>query len=342
MSQLKDLLKALSSFDKSPEHLKQAQNALNSFIQQQSSSASSASAAAHNDAAEDRLSSQLLEVYKSYNPPILVAPLPDLRLVDFLGFLQRLQPFCQKKSFFNDWWESLILPCLLLVQEKALLEVVKQIACHMLSGCTDEALNSVLLEAIHLLKSCLVLDQPDPDIIFRKHSIDVTQSGPLKNLLDCCYAYGNNHAKPFFSQLDLWFNDHTLQLASSFFLLYYLQRLPLHAHQIVHTPLLNTLLATLQTSKNILTIAVCTSCLIILLPRICTAIGSSLDDLLIIFGRLLLWEDLKDSNGDSGDSDSTLSFSPDTDPVSSAEFSKGDNGNRIAQTLVWASTDPSE
>lgn len=115
-----------------------------------------------------------------------------------------------------------------------------------------------------------------------------------KNCIERLQEYGNCHPKDFFSMLNLYFvlPEHRLKTVTLLASFVSMQTLLVEA--IVHSPLFDSLLRCLlfDFSESVLVVALLV--LAMLLPHICNEVATYVPDMLVVFFRMTVWNDLND------------------------------------------------
>ncbi|KAI9597725.1 Hamartin protein-domain-containing protein [Syncephalis fuscata] len=109
------------------------------------------------------------------------------------------------------------------------------------------------------------------------------------NLEDILVAYGGANAKAFFMAVHKYFIHSSDRAHMLDLLITHARRQDLHLHHIVDTPLMEALLCSLLLDKSALVVTSGVSLLLMLMPRICTALTKMLPLLYWVCMRVLYW-----------------------------------------------------
>ncbi|CAO3600874.1 unnamed protein product [Absidia cylindrospora] len=124
--------------------------------------------------------------------------------------------------------------------------------------------------------------------------LDMEQEEWSKNLMLILMALGAAETKPFFCLLDGYFQSSQHRLQIVYLLSEFMLRKRTHAHEILETPLFESMLKSLMYDNSTTLIAISVTNMIMLLPRICTSLPPFLPRLFYIFARAISWDQLRD------------------------------------------------
>ncbi|KAG0253571.1 hypothetical protein DFQ27_007339 [Actinomortierella ambigua] len=149
------------------------------------------------------------------------------------------------------------------------------------------------------------------------------------NLERVLVAYGSNvgRVKDFFGCLYTYFVGIKFRVEVLVLLSHFIRRQRVHLHQIVNTPLFDSLLLSLKYDTSPLTVSLGLTTLIMLMPRIPTALNDRLPDLFTILARVINWPKPNQQTLAHFDAHSTNPNEPfnefeDDSPVSKSEASR--------------------
>ncbi|KAI8083147.1 Hamartin protein-domain-containing protein [Halteromyces radiatus] len=124
--------------------------------------------------------------------------------------------------------------------------------------------------------------------------LDMEQEEWSKNLMLILMSLGAAETKPFFCLLDGYFQSSQHRLQIVYLLSEFMLRKRSHAHEILETPLFQSMLKSLMYDNSTTLIAISVTNLIMLLPRICSFLPPYLPQLFYIFARAISWDQLRD------------------------------------------------
>ncbi|KAL1921239.1 uncharacterized protein VTP21DRAFT_10955 [Calcarisporiella thermophila] len=104
------------------------------------------------------------------------------------------------------------------------------------------------------------------------------------------HAYGSAKPKEFFTLLNTYFLQSRFRLLVINLLSQFIRTQRLHLHDILETPLFESLLKSLQLDNSTTLTAINLSSLVMLTPQICTSLPPYLPQLFFIFARVLCWD----------------------------------------------------
>ncbi|KAI8334775.1 Hamartin protein-domain-containing protein [Chlamydoabsidia padenii] len=148
--------------------------------------------------------------------------------------------------------------------------------------------------------------KPGNDIRLQHQALlDMEQEEWAKNLMLILMALGAVETKPFFCLLDGYFQSSQHRLQIVYLLSQFMLRKRTHAHEILETPLFESMLKSLMYDNSTTLIAISVTNMIMLLPRICTSLPPFLPQLFYIFARAISWDQLRDMRKKQHSSSST-------------------------------------
>ncbi|KAI9034514.1 Hamartin protein-domain-containing protein [Hyaloraphidium curvatum] len=226
-----------------------------------------------------------LFVTRAQLPALFVAPFAAPgALPRFLALLRHLRPVYPPELFSADWWEPLLLPVLLGSRWRPASDAASALVGDMLAA-----------------------EPGDPDLVRAAVAAYVDEAGRAEDL----FSRGEAGARPpgeanieaaareaslarprdFFAALAPFFSDPSTRIRAAGLLARALRRENVSAHLLAGTPLLDLVLASLQTDVHPALVASLLSTLVFLLPRIPTSLPPLLPRLFRIMARAALWED---------------------------------------------------
>ncbi|CEG80908.1 hypothetical protein RMATCC62417_15171 [Rhizopus microsporus] len=137
-------------------------------------------------------------------------------------------------------------------------------------------------------------DEKDETARLHQTLLDLEQSEWSKNLTTILLTVGASETKQFFLLLNGYFlsSKHRLQIV--YLMSEFMRRRRTHLHEILDTPLFDSMLKSLMYDNSTTLIATSVTNLIMLLPRICTSLPPFLPQLFYIFARAICWDQLRD------------------------------------------------
>ncbi|KAL7317328.1 hypothetical protein PS15m_003702 [Mucor circinelloides] len=222
-----------------------------------------------------------------------------------LRSLRALLPILRPTRIFEDWWH--------------LLKPILTSACYTTRIKKEARLiiaDSLIMEQdlvrIHEMTDCIYFHkivstylewaessyqrQEERDETSRQHQalLDLDQDEWSKNLTTILLSVGASETKQFFHLLNRYYllSKHRLQIV--YLLSEFMRRRRTHLHEILDTPLFESMLKSLMYDNSTTLIAISVTNLIMLLPRMCTSLPQFLPQLFYIFARAICWDQLRD------------------------------------------------
>ncbi|KAF7725209.1 hypothetical protein EC973_000375 [Apophysomyces ossiformis] len=279
-------------------------------------------------AAIERLSAELLTLCEqtvlSQPTVALVSSKPEAVRVHnqhylILRFVHALLPILRPLHIFQDWWTPVLKPILITASYT---DRIKNEARAIVSDCLIMEQQLCRSEQVPEPKYCkMIIDQylawaenyhkreensmelldksyerDDTSRMRLQHQalLDLEQDVWSKNLKSILLQLGAAETKPFFMLLDDYFlsSKHRLQIV--YLLSEFMLRKRTHLHEILETPLFQSMLKSLMYDNSTTLIAISVTNMIMLLPRICTSLPAYLPQLFYIFARAICWDQLRD------------------------------------------------
>ncbi|RCH81789.1 hypothetical protein CU097_001509, partial [Rhizopus azygosporus] len=220
----------------------------------------------------DKLSQDLISLYCStvdinHAPPISSKPealRSQAQHYILLRCIHALLPLLRPQRIFEEWWP--------------LLQPVLTHASYT---------NKIKKEARLFIADSLIAELETEDEYLE-------QSEWSKNLTTILLTVGASETKQFFLILNGYFlsSKHRLQIV--YLMSEFMRRRRTHLHEILDTPLFDSMLKSLMYDNSTTLIATSVTNLIMLLPRICTSLPPFLPQLFYIFARAICWDQLRD------------------------------------------------
>ncbi|CAG8437515.1 1711_t:CDS:10 [Acaulospora morrowiae] len=282
MSSLKDILRSITTFvNSSNSDVQPIIDLIDTF------------AALQDREKTEKISAELLTLFNSVqnNPQKIHA---------FLKCLRAMLPILGADIFITDWWGRVLLPVLHSpLQPKDIVEEVKGITRDILV-CETERVTTFRKEILELyLKETNMVGKAAGE---GKGVVgEQVHAFWCRNLDNVLRNFGGAKTKDFFDLLNSYFVQQKYRLQILSLLAEFIRCQSLHIHLILETPLLDSLLTSLQKDTSTTLISLSLTTLIMLLPHICTPVVSYLPRLYIIFVRILCWDKRNSSSMDYED-----------------------------------------
>ncbi|CAG8541063.1 10576_t:CDS:2 [Racocetra persica] len=230
----------------------------------------------------NKFSSELLSIYNS------IQDYPQ-KFHIFLKCLRALLPILGPDVVISDWCDRILLPILKSsLQPKDIVEEVKAIIREVLVCETDRVMifRKEILE-LYLNESSMIGKAAGEGYGVVGEQVHAFWCRNLENVLR---GFGSVKTKDFFILLDSYFAQKQYRLQVLNLLGEFIQRQRLNIHQILETPLFDSLLISLQRDTSTTLISLSLTTLVMLLPHICTSVITYLPRLYIVFIRILCWD----------------------------------------------------
>ncbi|CEG67685.1 hypothetical protein RMATCC62417_04077 [Rhizopus microsporus] len=256
----------------------------------------------------DKLSQDLISLYCStvdinHAPPISSKPealRSQAQHYILLRCIHALLPLLRPQRIFEEWW-PLLQPVLThasytnKIKKEARLFIADSLIAEL--ETEDECTYFHMLINIYLDSNQQQQQQEtQKDETARLHQtlLDLEQSEWSKNLTTILLTVGASETKQFFLILNGYFlsSKHRLQIV--YLMSEFMRRRRTHLHEILDTPLFDSMLKSLMYDNSTTLIATSVTNLIMLLPRICTSLPPFLPQLFYIFARAICWDQLRD------------------------------------------------
>ncbi|ORE02611.1 hypothetical protein BCV72DRAFT_338598 [Rhizopus microsporus var. microsporus] len=256
----------------------------------------------------DKLSQDLISLYCStvdinHAPPISSKPealRSQAQHYILLRCIHALLPLLRPQRIFEEWW-PLLQPVLThasytnKIKKEARLFIADSLIAEL--ETEDECTYFHMLINIYLDTNQQQQQQEtQKDETTRLHQtlLDLEQSEWSKNLTTILLTVGASETKQFFLLLNGYFlsSKHRLQIV--YLMSEFMRRRRTHLHEILDTPLFDSMLKSLMYDNSTTLIATSVTNLIMLLPRICTSLPPFLPQLFYIFARAICWDQLRD------------------------------------------------
>ncbi|RCH79910.1 hypothetical protein CU098_000871, partial [Rhizopus stolonifer] len=318
MISLRDILKAITQSVRNATPESEGQAALDvieQYIDEQTSAniGDVATTLAHIDPASvDKLSQELVHLYETtmITPTILCKPdKQNAQHFILLSCLRALLPILRPNKIFDDWW-YLLQPILtlasytnqvkketrLIVSDALIME--QELARQHHSECVYfyRIVDMYLDWAENQHARQPTVPETDEEATSQSHQVllDLEQDEWSKNLTTILLSVGASETKQFFLLLNKYFlsSKHRLQIV--YLLSEFMRRRRTHLHEILDTPLFESMLKSLMYDNSTTLIAISVTNLIMLLPRMCTSLPRFLPQLFYIFARAICWDQLRD------------------------------------------------
>ncbi|KAI9023736.1 Hamartin protein-domain-containing protein [Phycomyces nitens] len=298
------------------------------YLDEQTSSGTDNPAQSPGDNAIDKLSTELIALFGQTAIPLkdaaAVSSSPEAVLTHnqhylILCFVHHLLPILKSPRIFQDWWDPVLKPILTTAPYT---DQIKKEAREIVSDCLIVEQQQCRKNPLAEPKYCrFIVDQylawaesyhereeinleelekstgiNETDRMKMQHQalLDLEQDEWSKNLKVILLTLGADQPKPFFMLLNEYFlsSKHRLQIV--YLLSEFMLRKRTHLHEILETPLFNSMLQSLMYDNSTTLIAISVTNMIMLLPRICTSLPPFLPKLFYIFARALCWDQLRD------------------------------------------------
>ncbi|CAO3640629.1 unnamed protein product [Cunninghamella echinulata] len=248
----------------------------------------------------------------------------------FLCYYHALLPILGPQRFFTTFWYTKVIQPIL--STSSYIEPIKKIARDIVSTslCIEQQLLrrhrlrlttvtattisathgiyatqiiQAYLEWIHLRekrrqekKTTHVTKNNSNDDIRLQHQLllDMEQEEWSCNLKLILMTLGAQETKTFFYLLNDYFQSSLHRLQIVYLFSEFMLRKRTHAHEILETPLFDSMLKSLMYDNSTTLIAISVTNMIMLLPRICTSLQPYLPKLFYIFARAISWDQLRD------------------------------------------------
>ncbi|KAI8343798.1 Hamartin protein-domain-containing protein [Choanephora cucurbitarum] len=317
MVSLRDVIKTTTQAVRTATAVSDGQPALDvieQYVDEQTSAdiGDVATVLAHIDPASvDRLSQELVQLYETtYHPEsAMIICQPDrqnTQHIIILSSLRALLPILKPNKIFDDWW-YLLQPILSL---SSYFNQVKKEARLIVSDALimeQELMRQQHVECIYFHRlvdmylgwAQSARTKQEEEITTQSHQIllDLEQDEWSRNLTTILLSVGASETKAkqsFFLLLNKYYlsSQHRLQIV--YLLSEFMRRRRTHLHEILDTPLFESMLKSLMYDNSTTLIAISVTNLIMLLPRMCTSLPRFLPQLFYIFARAICWDQLRD------------------------------------------------
>ncbi|KAG2203494.1 hypothetical protein INT47_008221 [Mucor saturninus] len=264
----------------------------------------------------DKFSQELVSLYETTisSEPATAATVvsckaPVLRIhaqhYILLRSLRELLRLLRPQRIFEDWW-PLLKPILatasytnkikkearLIVSDALIME--QQLVRDHKDACVH--FHTMVKMYLEWAESSYKRQEAERDETSQQHQalLDLEQDEWSRNLTTILLSVGASETKQFFHLLDIYFlsSKHRLQIV--YLLSEFMRRRRTHLHEILETPLFESMLKSLMYDNSTTLIAISVTNLIMLLPRICTSLPKFLPQLFYIFARAICWDQLRD------------------------------------------------
>ncbi|VBB83908.1 Putative Tuberous sclerosis 1 protein [Podospora comata] len=272
----KDLVKGLTAYLQSPSlPLPSEVNAIiTSYLDKHEKS---------EETSGDKLNDELATIWEK-----IVRDRPE-RYAAFLVILRELRPVLRTPSRIFKWWDKLLDPVLEHVaSERGLAREVLEHTLDLLS--TDEHDDPEAWSSGQMLPLVSRLLARWLEIVQSDSSFGPAAELKERMIKDALVAFGKRDPKGFMTVL----NDFVLRKddrnATLSLLIHFVSCGPPHLHQILQTPLFQSILQSLQRDESTKTVAIALLSLNMIMPFIPSALVQYLPTLFNIYARLLFWD----------------------------------------------------
>ncbi|ORX46499.1 hypothetical protein DM01DRAFT_1339501 [Hesseltinella vesiculosa] len=276
-------------------------------------------------AAIDKLSTELFYLY---NTTILVSPIaatvvscsPEARILHskqllLLKFLHALVPLLGPQRLFeSSWWIEAIHPLLTTatftdaIKNEARAIVTDSLVLELQAQTQPTCASRIVHYYLESAKKYQEREEQHIDAVLENNLFNVQEDLRMqhqallameqdewsKNLLIILMSVGAAEAKAFFCLLDHAFQSSVHRLQIVYLISEFMLRKRTHAHEILDTPLFESMLKSLMYDNSTTLIAISVTNMIMLLPRICAMLPPFLPQLFYIFARAISWDQLRD------------------------------------------------
>lgn len=230
-----------------------------------------------------RVQDELLSIYQKHvhNDPTRYAP--------FIAVLRQLRPTLRAESRIGQWWEALLEPVLShFHNDKALASEACGIVLDILTDDEPQT-NSLSQTWYHPLADRLIARWIRE---FEKAKTELAGTGsPQEKLIrQTLIQYGKKKPRDLMLALSSFFVREDSRARILTLLCEFVQNKPPHLHQVLHTPLFDSLLRCLQQDTSTTVINMAMTALIMLLPHMPSSLVPYLPTLFNIYARLLFWD----------------------------------------------------
>ncbi|KAG2189451.1 hypothetical protein INT44_004593 [Umbelopsis vinacea] len=280
----------------------------------------------------DKLSAELLHILKTEilaDPTVTIVSIQPVttkvqtKHYVLLRIVHQLLPVFGVNRILNDWWPNALKPVLQNSHySKSSKDESIKIAADalILEDQNSESIkNNVFLNLVindylqwsnrqqqDKLEALEALDMPsevdDTSRMKSQHQtlLDQEQDEWSKNLSAIMVAFGTARTKSFFLLVEDYFIQSQYRLQIIYLISAFIPRKRTHIHDILQTPLFDSMLKSLMYDNSTTLIAISVTNLIMLLPRICAYLSPFLPKLFYIFARAVCWDQLRDFRQNSG------------------------------------------
>ncbi|CAG8434079.1 5283_t:CDS:10 [Diversispora eburnea] len=230
----------------------------------------------------EKVSAGLLNIFKSVRDH-------SQKLDTYFKCFRALIPILGPDIIISELWDPVLVPILHSpFQPKYIVEEVKGITRDILTNETERVITfrKRILE-IYLKESSMVgkaAGQDQGEIGEQIHAFW------YRNLNNILRSFGGVKTKDFFDLLNSYFIQKQYRLQVLSLLTEFIRSQNLYIHQILETPLLDSLFKSLQRDTSTTIISLSLTALIMLLPHICISVVPYLPRLYTVFIRILLWD----------------------------------------------------
>ncbi|CAI2179751.1 10446_t:CDS:10 [Funneliformis geosporum] len=278
MITLKDILRNISIIvNSSNANVQPIIDSIEKFITAQESTAEQ-----HKADKIEKISSELHQLYNA------IEDFPN-KFCSFLKCLRALLPILGPDIIISDWWDNVLVNVLQSpLQPKDIVEQVKGLVQDVLVCETDKVLEfrkEILV--LYLKESCSVGKAAGGEEGIVGEQVHAFW---CRNLDSVLRGFGAVKTKEFFILLNSYFIQRLYRLQVLTLFGEFIRKQNSHIHQILETPLLNSLLTSLQQDTSTTLLSLSLTSLIMLLPHICTSVITYLPRLYIVFVRIICWD----------------------------------------------------
>ncbi|RUP44469.1 Hamartin protein-domain-containing protein [Jimgerdemannia flammicorona] len=226
----------------------------------------------------------------------------------FLRVLHGLVPALTPARLIADWWDSALRP--VLSSSHYTQEVVhecRSIVTDMLAGDDLPGIDfrSTIVELyLHqntrparTLGGINATAEAEEQLAHELQTVyaHLLENDWHRNLAAILMNLGAVKTKDFFILLNAYYIQSQYRLQVLYMLSEFIRRKRTHIHDMLDTPLFESILKSLMLDNSTTLIAISVTTLIMLLPRICTSLPRFLPRLFYIFARAICWDQLRDS-----------------------------------------------
>lgn len=235
------------------------------------------------ESVSDKLNEELQSIYQKE-----VVGFPT-RYGAFLNILRRLRPLTGQPARIFQWWDLLLPIFNILKQEKDIAKEAQALVLDILTADGGNESDKLIAGvAVPLAEKILTRWLEDFHVSGRED--DALANLTEKQLRETLIIYGKKRPKDFMTVLDRFIVKKAWRARCLYLTADFIKSQPPHLHQVLNTPLFDTLINCLQLDTSTTIISLALTVLTMVLPHLPSSLVPHLPRLFNIYARLLFWE----------------------------------------------------